>query len=330
MPNTNDWSDFLEFSHQIGSDPMWIQGAGGNTSYKNNHTMWIKGSGKWLADAISGDIFIEVNLADGCVLKNNSSELRPSIEVGLHTALPHKYVVHAHYVNALSWLVRCDSFSQLDNLLSGMEWAWIPYAKPGADLASALLKKYQETQVNLFLLQNHGLVISSDSISGLRSIMQELAFRLDSDAQLKKDCFSFSGINLPSNLGWRLPKHQDVHILALQPISHYFKERAIFPDQVVFLGEKPLIIEDVSFIKKSFITYLELNGCKPEWAILQDQCVLVPDSFSDGAEELLLCLARIAVRIPFDARINYLSSDAAAELLNWDAEKYRRSLELKD
>ncbi len=330
MPQKNDWLNFLEFSRQIGSDSMWIQGAGGNTSCKNDNTMWIKGSGKWLSDAITKDIFIEVNLLDGCILKNNSSELRPSIEVGLHAALPHKYVVHAHYVGALSWLVTLDSCPKFDSLLHGLEWAWVPYAKPGIELASALLKKYQETQANLFLLQNHGVVISSNSIDELRSIMRELECRLDSAPQFEAGDFRFNGINLPNNLGWRLPKYQDVHILALQPIRHYFKERAIFPDQVVFLGEKPMIIDDVSFIEKSFTTYLELNSCKPEWAIVQDQFVLVPDSFSDGAEELLLCLARVAVRIPFDARICYLSSDAAAELLNWDAEKYRRTIELKD
>ena len=43
--------NFLNLSHLIGDDSNLVQGAGGNTSYKENGEMWVKASGKWLSEA---------------------------------------------------------------------------------------------------------------------------------------------------------------------------------------------------------------------------------------------------------------------------------------
>jgi rhamnose utilization protein RhaD (predicted bifunctional aldolase and dehydrogenase) len=45
-----------------------------------------------------------------------------------------------------------------------------------------------------------------------------------------------------------------------------------------------------------------------------------------GAEAMARCLADVAQRIDGAARVNYLSPKENAELLNWDAEKYRQQL----
>lgn len=54
--------------------------------------------------------------------------------------------------------------------------------------------------------------------------------------------------------------------------------------------------------------------------------VLIRDGLPAGAEEMVQCLADVAARIPEDAPISYLSEAQNAELLDWDAEKYRRSM----
>jgi rhamnose utilization protein RhaD (predicted bifunctional aldolase and dehydrogenase) len=41
---------------EIGRDPLLVQGAGGNVSWKANDTLWIKASGTWLADAMVKDM----------------------------------------------------------------------------------------------------------------------------------------------------------------------------------------------------------------------------------------------------------------------------------
>ena len=34
-----------EYSHRYGSDPEFVLAGGGNTSYKDENNLWIKGSG---------------------------------------------------------------------------------------------------------------------------------------------------------------------------------------------------------------------------------------------------------------------------------------------
>ena len=50
------------FCAWIGKDPLLVQGAGGNVSWKDGDTLWVKASGTWLADATEKDIFVPVDL----------------------------------------------------------------------------------------------------------------------------------------------------------------------------------------------------------------------------------------------------------------------------
>ena len=48
-------------SVRVGSNPDLVQASGGNTSWKSDKTVWVKGSGKRLKDAVSEDIFSSIN-----------------------------------------------------------------------------------------------------------------------------------------------------------------------------------------------------------------------------------------------------------------------------
>ena len=50
-------------SANLGSDPLLVQAAGGNTSLKTDGVMWIKASGTWLRDALAKDIFVPLDVA---------------------------------------------------------------------------------------------------------------------------------------------------------------------------------------------------------------------------------------------------------------------------
>ncbi len=41
----------------VASDPDLIQASGGNTSWKEDKKLWVKGSGKRLQDALTEDVF---------------------------------------------------------------------------------------------------------------------------------------------------------------------------------------------------------------------------------------------------------------------------------
>jgi rhamnose utilization protein RhaD (predicted bifunctional aldolase and dehydrogenase) len=54
--------------------------------------------------------------------------------------------------------------------------------------------------------------------------------------------------------------------------------------------------------------------------------VLVRRDISAGAAAMARCFADVAARIPEGARLRYLTAEENAELLGWDAEKYRQEL----
>ena len=46
----------VDVSARIGAERLLIQGAGGNTSLKSDDDIWVKASGRWLADAALDDL----------------------------------------------------------------------------------------------------------------------------------------------------------------------------------------------------------------------------------------------------------------------------------
>lgn len=61
--NTAEFKALRHLSAKVGSDPLLVQAAGGNTSIKDEGVMWIKASGTWLRDADAKDIFVPLDFA---------------------------------------------------------------------------------------------------------------------------------------------------------------------------------------------------------------------------------------------------------------------------
>src|SRR5579864_3963012 len=90
-----------ELTERVGSNPLLTQASTGNTSIKLDGVLWIKASGRWMADALQDDILIPLNLADvrgECLQRNvDPAERYPgaSLETAMHALLPHRVVLHA-------------------------------------------------------------------------------------------------------------------------------------------------------------------------------------------------------------------------------------------
>ena len=54
--------------------------------------------------------------------------------------------------------------------------------------------------------------------------------------------------------------------------------------------------------------------------------ILVPITFKEANEDTLLGLSMIISRLPKDASINYLSNKERNELINWDLEMHRKTI----
>src|ERR1700686_3428633 len=108
----------LELMQRVGRDPLLTQASTGNTSIKLDGVLWIKASGRWMADARQHEILIPLDLPDvhrECLQRDlDPAERYPgaSLETAMHALLPHPVVLHVHCVSTIAWAVRCDARAQ--------------------------------------------------------------------------------------------------------------------------------------------------------------------------------------------------------------------------
>jgi rhamnose utilization protein RhaD (predicted bifunctional aldolase and dehydrogenase) len=210
--------ELTEISRFYGSDTGYVIAGGGNTSFKDGETLYIKGSGTSLGTIAAGD-FVKMDrgklalvwekrysedpdereqavLADMMAARRPGEEnKRPSVETLLHDILPFEYVVHTHpaLVNGLC----CSKNGQAKAAeFFGDDAVWIPSCNPGYVLC-ALVKSALEAHRSrtgktaaLIFLQNHGVFVGADSPDGIKAIYGRIMDVLEKNIKERPD---FSG-----------------------------------------------------------------------------------------------------------------------------------------
>jgi rhamnose utilization protein RhaD (predicted bifunctional aldolase and dehydrogenase) len=111
--------------------------------------------------------------------------------------------------------------------------------------------------------------------------------------------------------------------VALDTISLAFARRgSLYPDHVVFLG--PGLVE-ASAVGERLIVQSDRDRPAP-MLVLPHVGVVLHRSAPSGADAMERCLADVVARIPEGASICTLTAAQELELVNWEAEKYRHSL----
>jgi rhamnose utilization protein RhaD (predicted bifunctional aldolase and dehydrogenase) len=168
----------------MGSDPLLTQASTGNSSIKREDILWIKASGKWMADAMHDEILIPLDLAE--VRERVKQKIDPaqhypcaSIETAMHAVLPHRVVLHLHCVNTIAWAVRQDAPVQRELQLDGLRWQWISYVPSGLPLAREIEKVLSRSpDTDVLVLGNHGLVIGGDNCHAVEDLLSQVEQRL--------------------------------------------------------------------------------------------------------------------------------------------------------
>jgi len=328
----------IEYCAQIGADSMLVQGSGGNISWKDGETLWIKASGTCIADAAVREIFVPVDLAylQQAITAGNfnvsprlfgDTSLRPSIETLLHALIPTRLVVHLHPVEVLARLVRSNSASEICSLTtSSLRWLSLNYFKPGADLARVLAQSLKSRpSVNVIFLKNHGIVIGGEDIEEIRIILNELVATFTTHPRHKivttVDVHRQAKIN---ELGYRLLPNYEVNQLALNRFlfSRLRVDWALYPDHVVFLGPKAICFDDFDAFMSTAARLEKL----PELVFIRDLGVFASEKFRDIQEAHINCYAAVMFRQSYEEKLDSLTDGQISELLDWDAEIYRRSI----
>ena len=184
-------STIVSISHEYGADPAFVLAGGGNTSYKTNAYLYVKGSGTTLA-TITEDGFVKMNrkklsdmfgkrypkdqakreamvLEDMMDAREKSEQgKRPSVETLLHNLINYTYVVHTHPAE-INGLTCSQSGQRAAKRLFGDSFVWVNICEPGYILATEVKKKlerYKEAKgkdADFIILQNHGIFIAANT-----------------------------------------------------------------------------------------------------------------------------------------------------------------------
>jgi rhamnose utilization protein RhaD (predicted bifunctional aldolase and dehydrogenase)/NAD(P)-dependent dehydrogenase (short-subunit alcohol dehydrogenase family) len=199
--------ELILISRYFGADKNFVIAGGGNTSYKDDQTIWVKASGKPLAElteeelvALSREKLHEISrntYSDDPVTREDqvkrdlfsaildpSKNLRPSVETSLHELISYKFVVHLH-PTLINGVLCSRNAKTIAHQLFGGSVLFVPYTDPGYTLFKKLendILDYRAkfiTDPQVILLENHGVFVGADSTEDIRRIYHDLIIEIE-------------------------------------------------------------------------------------------------------------------------------------------------------
>ncbi|MEO8454625.1 MAG: class II aldolase/adducin family protein [Sphingomicrobium sp.] len=321
-------------SARVGSDPLLVQGPGGNSSIKSGDELWVKASGVWLADAERNNIFVGLSLPrarelvarsgaedlGAACLPGSDPSLRPSIEALLHLLMPHPAVLHAHAVGSMTVSVLADGPERAETALADLNWAWVPYRRPGAPLATAAVETLGGRNVDVLILQNHGVVTGGQSPRDAEALLREVERRLAWPVRHLSDGPAIAGSKRYEVLPEVGPLALDANIFEL------VTRAALFPDQVVFLGGAVPFVAPGESLESAAEHAEAQSGVLPALVLVPNVGAFGLIGRTAAADAVIRGLFEVARRIPKGAETTSLTYEAVAELLAWEEEAHRVKL----
>ena len=319
----------LELMQRVGSDPLLTQATTGNSSAKLDGVLWIKASGKSMADALREEILIPLDLAKvtECLRHGvDPAERYPSasLETAMHATLPHRVVLHVHCVNTIAWAVRDDAPMQLQRRLEGLRWQWIPYVASGLPLSREIEHAlFVCPDKNLFVLGNHGLVICGQDAKTVEDLLTEVKARLVIPPRQAHPADYAALLEISSDSPWDLPDDDGVHALGTDPISQailagglLYPCQAIFSDSRTSEPFRPIRYPDPADDWQS--------RCRNRpFLIIEGRGVVVSRSLVPAELAMLSGLAQVVQRLSASAALRYLTDAEVAAISTQVMDRYR-------
>lgn len=344
-----DLETIVELSHEFGTDD-YVKGGGGNTSVKNDDTLWVKPSGTTLG-GLTTETFVAMNrqkinelydvetpaaAADREELvKNLMAEAvendagRPSVEAPLHNVFDAKYVVHTHpaLVNGLT----CAKGGEEACKQMFPEALWVEYIDPGYTLCMEVRQRIQQYKSTygyepaLLVLQNHGIFISADTPDEIRALYSNF---MDTLKGSYEKAGVFQTLEIPE---------------ATEDLEVTSKLKSVFSDDAAFTAVSGLfsvapgpITPDHLVYSKAFPyvgnldsagveAYKAERGYAPK-VVIAGECVYGIGNSQKNAD-LALELAQDGALVMQLAEafggINYMTDEQREFIENWEVESYR-------
>jgi rhamnose utilization protein RhaD (predicted bifunctional aldolase and dehydrogenase)/NAD(P)-dependent dehydrogenase (short-subunit alcohol dehydrogenase family) len=199
-------NELIEISKYYGTNKDYVIAGGGNTSFKDNETIWIKASGQSLAemseegmvalsrqklhlisshtysdDPVTREEEVKEDLFRSIV--DPGKNRRPSVETSLHEIIQYKFVVHLH-PTIINGILCSRNAKNLTQKLFGESVLFVPYTDPGYTLFKKLESEIISYRVKfshdpqIIFLENHGSFVGADSTEEIRRIYDDIILKI--------------------------------------------------------------------------------------------------------------------------------------------------------
>lgn len=246
--------DFVSLCQHIGVRSDYVQGAGGNISIKyDTNRMAIKASGIQLdqVNKNTGIAYLDISgfydelmacqtehaynqLIATQTQKHQSSE-RASMETGFHAILG-PVVLHTHNVYSNCFLCSDKGIDQIKTLLPNA--IVIDYKTPGLELSKAigLIAKSHLQKTTVFLLKNHGIIISGSHIEDVNDVHEKITQRLKKASHL----FDYPELKIVSDGDRYSGETPQLTQWMKRYGDDWLAQRILFPDQAIYFKPSSL------------------------------------------------------------------------------------------
>ncbi len=350
---SNELNALAQMSNRYGADPSYVLAGGGNTSYKNEENLYIKGSGTslatirpedfvvmdrkaldkmWTANYPAGEADREsAVLEDMMAARVPGESRRPSVETLLHQLFPQKYILHVHpaLVNGLTCGARGEEMMKA--LLP--DAVWVEACKPGYILAllckekMEAFKKETGKDCALLFLQNHGIFFAGDSVEEIDLLALQVMGTLSLAAVGIKGRFCAKRVQEIKAQLQQLPGAQAVYF-AVNPqvLSYDASTKSLSPDHIVYAKARQLSLPEGADVKAAWEAFTAENGYTPRIVFAENAGM-----FACGTSEKEAATAQVvmedAIKVCAYAAafggVQPMPDELIDFILNWEVERYR-------
>ena len=348
----NDLKTIVELSHEFGT-PDYVKGGGGNTSFKNETTLWVKPSGTTLA-GLREETFVTLDRAKvnelyevetpteshareelvknfmGEAVRNDAG--RPSVEAPLHNILETKFVVHTHalLVNGMT----CAKDGEAVSKRLFPDALWVEYIDAGYTLCMELKGRIDQYKAEhggvpkLIMLKNHGVFVSGDTADEIRSLYAGVIDPLRAE---------YDSLGVNEDLGieetGQDPKTESKIRQVFGEDAQFIDSSGLFecvpgpitPDHLVYARAYPFRDE---LTQGNADDYRAKHGFAPK--VVVHGCCVYGLGVTEKNAGLALLFAQDAAQVMKLSHafggLEYMSDRAREFIENWEVESYRQTV----
>lgn len=344
-------------SNKYGANPEYVLAGGGNTSFKNDDNLWIKGSGTSLA-TIRPEDFVVMDrqklarmwttdypaeekareaavLADMMAARVEGETRRPSVETLLHDLFPQQYVLHVHptAVNGLTCSVEGEA--AMKRLLP--DAVWVDACKPGYILALECKKVMDDYKartgrnVELLFLQNHGIFFAGDTAEETGALAEktmEVIYgaigRVPDEEPVAVDP------ELAQKIG-RLYGGVCVAMGNREILRYDPATESLSPDHIVYAKAKQLAVDPAEDLEAAFAAFEAANGYKPKIVFVRGVGMFAcgsSDKEANTAATVMFDAIKVTCYAESFGGVRPMPAELIDFIVNWEVESYRSKVSL--